>query len=435
MDDSVSLNLIYKTFLKGAAICTDTRKISSGCIFFALRGANFDGNNYAIEAIRLGAAYAIVDDPNLSHEQLVQTSDVLLFLQDLARYHRNQLSIPVIGITGSNGKTTTKELVSRVLAKKMTTFSTEGNLNNHIGVPLSILSVTNLHECAIIEMGANHQGEIKLLCSIALPTHVLITNVGKAHLEGFGGFEGVKKGKGEMYDFAKANHSLVFINVGNNHLMNMLGNYSKVFSYCLECPADIEGSASGDGTFAALKWRVRSGDWQQVQSHITGSYNTENILAAIATGIFFNVSPDKINAAIAAYFPDNQRSQMTTIGGNNVLLDAYNANPTSMEAAITNFSKNYSGETAVFLGEMLELGESSADEHKKIAEQIKACNFSEVVLVGKQFAPFSLPDWHQFATSEEARDYIRKRQFSGYTILVKGSRGSRMEVAASGLEN
>ncbi|HEX5003208.1 MAG TPA: UDP-N-acetylmuramoyl-tripeptide--D-alanyl-D-alanine ligase [Bacteroidia bacterium] len=435
MDDSASLKLIYKAFLNGAVICTDTRKITEGCIFFALKGANFDGNNFALEAIRSGAAYAVADNPGLLHERIVQANDVLLFLQDLARFHRRHLNIPVIGITGSNGKTTTKELISRVLSKKYSTFSTSGNLNNHIGVPLSILSVTNKHECAIIEMGANHRGEIKLLCSVALPTHVLITNVGKAHLEGFGGFEGVKLGKGEMYDFAKANHSLVFINAGNEHLLNMLGNHNEKFSYCLDCPADVEGIPAGDGTYAALKWKTHSGSWHEVQSHITGNYNNENILAAIAAGIKFEVTPDDINTAIASYFPDNQRSQMTKIGSNNVLLDAYNANPTSMEAALTNFSKNYHGATAVFLGEMLELGESSAEEHKKITEQIKACNFTEVVLVGNRFAPFSLPEWHQFATSDEARDYIRTRQFSGYTILVKGSRGSRMEVAVSGLKD
>lgn len=431
----MSLSTVYQAFLNGAAICTDTRKIENGCIFFALKGPTFDGNTFALKAIESGAALSVVDDPAISHPKVIHTSDVLTFLQDLARHHRRQLNIPVIGITGSNGKTTTKELVSRVMSKKFNTYYTLGNLNNHIGVPLTVLSINSSHQAAVVEMGANHQKEIELLCSISMPTHVLITNVGKAHLEGFGGFEGVKKGKGEMYQYAKGNNSLVFINAANPHLIEMLGNYDKNYTYGLGSGYKIEGSITEHNEYVSLQWRANAGEWHSIQSQITGQYNAENILAAVAIGVHFEIATESIKDAIESYIPDNQRSQVIKMGNNTVVMDAYNANPTSMEAALKNFRKNYADPTAVFIGEMLELGEVSAQEHQNIINLISSLGFTEVVLVGAHFGTTAHQPFKHFVNSGQARDYISSRGYSGYHILIKGSRGSKMEIAAQGLSS
>jgi UDP-N-acetylmuramoyl-tripeptide--D-alanyl-D-alanine ligase len=429
----MSLERIYKEYKAGAAICTDTRKITKGCIFFALKGPSFNGNSFALTALESGAGFAVVDDPSVTHPNAILVTDVLEFLQDLARHHRKTLLIPVIGITGSNGKTTTKELVSRVLAKRYNTYFTQGNLNNHIGVPLTLLSITEDHEAAVVEMGANHQKEIELLCSIALPSDVLITNVGKAHLEGFGGFEGVKKGKGEMYEYARKHHSLVFINAANEHLTEMLGDYHKTFTYGMRNGTDVEGQLAEDSEFVSLRWKNRNGEWHKLHSSLTGQYNAENILAAISVGIHFKVEPNAINEAIESYKPDNQRSQVLKTGNNTVVMDAYNANPTSMEAAIRNFRSHYNEPTAVFIGEMLELGDQSEKEHRSILSLITTLGFSEVILVGKNFCSVNDNRYKCFENSEAAKEYILSRKFTGFNILVKGSRGSKMEVAAQGL--
>jgi len=430
------LEKLYSDFLNGASVCTDTRSISSGCIFFALKGANFNGNTFAVTALESGAAYAVIDEPAISSDnRLILVDDVLTYLQQFAKHHRQQLKIPFIGITGSNGKTTTKELVNRVLSAKFNTLCTKGNLNNHIGVPLTLLSVKSTHQIAIIEMGANHQKEIELLCDIAQPTHVLITNVGKAHLEGFGGFEGVKKGKGEMYDFAKTAGATVFINDDNSILCEMLGAYQKTFRYGLKANNDVTGAVLPDNTFVSLLWKSKSfPEWQTVESKITGAYNFENILSAVSTGVHFGVDAIAINNAVANYQPDNQRSQVIQKGTHQIILDAYNANPTSMEAALKNFNTNFNGKRAVLLGDMFELGESSAKEHQSIANLIASFNFDLVVLVGPFFKSTSeINNAHYFENSNEAAIWIKAQNLSGCNILIKGSRGSKMEVVLDAL--
>lgn len=439
---SVAMNTIeqlHQLFLNGAPICTDTRSITSGSLFFALKGAQFNGNTFAAKALEAGAVAVVVDEagwiPEGDHVFLVD--DALKSLQDLAHHHRKQFNIPVIGITGSNGKTTTKELLNKVLSQKLRVLCTKGNLNNHIGVPLTLLGLNNTHELAIIEMGANHQREIELLCNIAAPTHVLITNVGKAHLEGFGGFEGVKKGKGEMYVYAKENQSVVFINRNNPHLISMLGSYDHVVSYGTDPSNEVCGTLIDNNSHVALDWRHKElSQKQHIQSHITGNYNFENILSAIAAGMHFGVNPQQINEAIASYIPDNQRSQEISKGSNHIVLDAYNANPTSMEAAIRNFDKNFKGPRAVFLGDMFELGESSAAEHKTVLELVKSCRFDKVVLVGPRFkeAGASATDALFFENSAAASDWLRQNPLKNYNVLIKGSRSSKMEVVLEAFE-
>lgn len=424
-----AIEKLYPVFISGAAICTDTRSIIPGSIFFALKGPSFNGNNFAETALQHGAAFCVVDEASNSNDRFIQVDDVLTFLQQFATYHREKLSIPFIGITGSNGKTTTKELIGRVLAKKYNTIFTKGNLNNHIGVPLTLLSVNDTHEIAIIEMGANHQGEIAALCEIAKPTHVLISNVGKAHLEGFGGFEGVKKGKGEMYAFAKKSGAYVFINNDNSHLTGMLGSYEKIISYGGSDMNDISGSIIPGSDFVSLKWKTKkSPDLKHAVSNITGSYNFENILAAITTGVFFGVSDDLINDAIAGYHPDNQRSQIIDKGTFRIVMDAYNANPTSMEAAIKNFKQNFKGKKAALLGDMFELGDNSDAEHREIAKLASESSFEFLVFVGPKFKNAAGEEQAlYFENSDAAAQWIKIQQLEGFTILIKGSRGSKME--------
>ncbi|MDQ3051519.1 MAG: UDP-N-acetylmuramoyl-tripeptide--D-alanyl-D-alanine ligase [Bacteroidota bacterium] len=431
------LEKLYPVYLNGAAICSDTRNIIPGCIFFALKGPSFNGNKFAVTALESGAAFAVIDENNgVEGERLVMVKDVLAFLQDFAHHHRKQLQIPVIGVTGSNGKTTTKELLNKVVSKKFKTLCTKGNLNNHIGVPLTLLSVKSEHEIAIIEMGANHQKEIELLCAIAEPTHVLITNVGKAHLEGFGGFEGVKKGKGEMYEFAKQDHSLVFINNDNSHLLDMLGDYSRSFSYGTAENNDVSGSVLSEGPFVSLKWKSKNNPaLQTIHSHLTGVYNFENILSAVAAGVHFGIDVNAINDAVNSYEPDNQRSQVLKRGSHTIILDAYNANPTSMEAALKNFNANFSGKRAVLLGDMFELGESAAKEHQALVDKVEALQLDLVVFVGPNFkSTQSNGASHFFDTSAAAAQWISNQQINGYNILIKGSRGSKMELVLEGLE-
>src|SRR5688572_30354351 len=422
---------LYQEFTQGAPVCTDTRNITAGCIFFALKGENFNGNSFAVKAIEMGAAFAVVDEEIFPvDERIIFVNDVLLFLQQFATHHRMQFNFPFIGITGSNGKTTTKELVNRVLGKKYKTCCTRGNLNNHIGVPLTLLSLTAAHEIAIIEMGANHRHEIELLCTIARPTHVLITNVGKAHLEGFGGFEGVKLGKGEMYEYAKSHHSLVFINDDNSHLKEMLDDYHKTFRYGNSTSCDVTGKLNDEGSYVSLKWKQKNNpQWHELQTQITGNYNFENILSAIAAGICFDVNEDHINNAIATYIPDNQRSQEIIRNSHHIILDAYNANPTSMEAALSNFNHKFQGKRAVMLGDMFELGDSAAKEHQLISEMVASLHFDMVIFVGPVFKSVTpVKNAHYFENSSQASEWLTRQELSNYKILIKGSRGSKMEV-------
>jgi UDP-N-acetylmuramoyl-tripeptide--D-alanyl-D-alanine ligase len=428
-----ALRRVYEAYLSGSGICTDTRKITNGCIFFALRGDNFNGNLFAQQALDTGASMAVVDDDTLpANDKFIKVDQVLSFLQELALFHRKNLHIPVIGITGSNGKTTTKELVSRVLSKKYKTYFTQGNLNNHIGVPLTLLSIPKNTEMAVVEMGANHRHEIGFLCSIAQPTHVLITNVGLAHLEGFGGFEGVKLGKGEMYSYAKNNEALVFINKSNPHLTGMLGEYERVFTYGYSSDCSITAEPLTSKQYVSLKWKsIHDLQWQTVNSNITGAYNLENIVAAIAVGSHFGVSDEDIVSAIESYSPDNQRSQELKKGETTIILDAYNANPTSMEAAIRNFQNSFSGIRMLFLGDMLELGETAPKEHLKLIELALEGDFEKLILVGPLFkeAAIAITDKKIICLPDSiaAADWLKSNPPGKSSILIKGSRGSKME--------
>ncbi len=413
---------------------TDTRKIVQGGIFFALKGANFNGNEFAAEALSKGAAYCIVDEEKyVLHEKIILVKDVLTSLQQLAKYHRLKLiNTKLIALTGSNGKTTTKELIRSILSQQYSVLATQGNLNNHIGVPLTLLEVNEQHEFVIIEMGANHQKEIAQLCEVALPDYGLVTNVGKAHLEGFGGFEGVIKGKGEMYDFLKSNQRPVFINSGNVHLIKRCGDYDKLITYGITENDFCCGSYELKQDKVLVNWQSE-GNAGQAQSNLAGSYNFENILSAVCIGCYFGVTAVNIRKGIESYFPENKRSQTTVKNGTTFILDYYNANPTSMEAAIKNLNENFTGKKLAVLGEMLELGTEAEKEHAFIAELLKSSG-TEAVLVGENFKGFEKKiNGHFFLTSAEAAAFLKTFNLAGYTLLIKGSRGSKMETVAEAL--
>jgi len=421
---------LYKNYLENPLISTDTRNIAEGCIFFALKGDNFNANTFALQAIEKGAAFAVVDEAEYAvNEKCLLVADVLSALQDLARHYRKQLNIPVIGLTGSNGKTTSKELVNAVLAERYKTFATFGNLNNHIGVPLSILSIKNDVEIAIIEMGANHQKEIELLCTIAQPTHGIITNVGMAHLDGFGGFEGVKKGKAELYSYLKETNGYIFINRDNNHLMEMsrAEGLSKLIFYGTELGNTIKGTLKSSDPFIEVEWTNQE-QYSEVKTQLTGRYNFENILAAICIGDFFDMNPEEINKGLSNYEPKNNRSQLTKTESNTIICDFYNANPSSMSAALSNISALTANKKVAILGDMFELGPESETQHKLIAEQAIKSGLNEIIFIGKYFC--ALRDEYDaifFETPNEAADYITKNKIKDSLILLKGSRGMKLE--------
>ncbi|MFM2207348.1 MAG: hypothetical protein RL213_1323 [Bacteroidota bacterium] len=437
MHTPVSVPDLYELFSAHPAVCTDTRQLTPGCIFFALKGPSFDGNKFAASALDAGASYAVVDDPAaVVSSRCLWVADVLTALQQLANFHRRSLSIPVLAVTGSNGKTTTKELVRSVLSKKYRTLATKGNLNNHIGVPLTLLAITPDIEFAVVEMGANHQGEIASYCRIAEPDFGLITNVGKAHLEGFGGFEGVKKGKGELYAFLSGHDRTIFLNGDNHHLLKMAEERgaTRLFRYGTDTAFECSGSLRAEHPFLQVDWRCGSARGE-IRSQLIGTYNFENILSAVAVGNHFGVAPSEIDAAIAAYSPDNSRSQLVRRGENTVVLDAYNANPTSMEAALRNFSAMEGKSKVVCIGDMAELGEESDREHGRIAELIGAGGFETVVLVGKNFGKYAggMRCFH-FEDSQKAADWVRSHPFRNATVLIKGSRSTRMERILEAME-
>jgi UDP-N-acetylmuramoyl-tripeptide--D-alanyl-D-alanine ligase len=423
-----SIQDIYKLFEQNPTICTDTRKIEKQSIFFALKGENFNANEFAQKAIEFGASYAVIDEAKYDiNEKYILVNNVLECLQELARYHRKQLSIPFLGITGSNGKTTTKELVNAVVSKKYKTYATIGNFNNHIGVPLTILSITKDIEFAIIEMGANHQKEIELLCSISMPDYGIITNIGKAHLEGFGGIEGIKKGKGELYDFLKKTNGKIFVNADSESLMQMLNKRDlSAITYGKRNDADLSGMLIEDQPLIKVKWQWKSGNQNSVITQLPGAYNLDNVLCAACIGRYFGISEEGINAAIAAYCPDNNRSQIVKKGDLEIILDAYNANPSSMEAAIKNFANIKSPKKLLFLGNMLELGNDSEKEHRAIVKMLEELGFKEVYLVGSHFKNVA-ENYEYFDTIEECAAAIKKEQIKNGHILIKGSRGSKME--------
>jgi UDP-N-acetylmuramoyl-tripeptide--D-alanyl-D-alanine ligase len=421
----MKIEQLYQLFLQYPSIQTDTRKLKQGDIFFALKGPNFNANQFASHALASGAAYVVIDEqPAEMNDRFILVEDVITTLQELAKYHRQQFNIPFIGITGSNGKTTTKELVSTVLATHYKTYTTEGNLNNHIGIPLTLLRVQKDAEMAVIEMGANHQKEIESYCTYVLPTHGIITNCGKAHLEGFGGMEGVRKGKGELFDYLKNNNGTAIIFSDYDYLQEMSKGISNIFSYGTR-EADVTGEAIASEPFLQVK--LTSGiDLEQVNTNLVGEYNLPNVLCAVAIGKFFNVPGEKIKSAIENYTPSNSRSQMIENGSNHIILDAYNANPSSMKAAIENFAKINASKKVLMLGAMMELGEESISEHESIVQLLQQYSWSNVVLVGGDYAKLSHP-FTFFTDAGKAKEWFQQQQFSNSYILIKGSRSMKME--------
>jgi UDP-N-acetylmuramoyl-tripeptide--D-alanyl-D-alanine ligase len=425
----VNTEQLFQLFLKNPSITTDTRKINPGEIFFALKGANFNGNQYALSALEAGAAYSVVDDPALPlNERLLWVEDVLLALQQLAAHYRNKLNIPVIAITGSNGKTTTKELVHSVLSKKYKTATTVGNLNNHIGIPLTLLRIPANSEIAVIEMGANHKLEIESYCQYVKPTHGLITNCGKAHLEGFGGVLGVRKGKGELFDYLKANNGLVFACSDFSYFHEMVAErkMSQIFWYGTNEEAALCGTLKNTSPFLSLEIKNGLEDKVDINTSLVGDYNIYNVLAAVSIGIFFEVHPSEISEAIANYQPDNSRSQLVEKDGNTIVLDAYNANPTSMAAAIKNFANLPATNKVLMIGAMAELGEESLEEHIAIVKLIDSFTWQKVVLVGGDFKNVK-HNYTYFQDVHEAAAWWHANKSTGLTILLKGSRSTAME--------
>ncbi|MBX2907038.1 MAG: UDP-N-acetylmuramoyl-tripeptide--D-alanyl-D-alanine ligase [Taibaiella sp.] len=419
---------LYSIYRQHPVVSTDTRRIAPESIFFALKGGNFDGNNFADLALQSGAAYAVVDNPEVAKsERYIVVSDVLFTLQELANYHRRQFSIPFIAITGSNGKTTTKELVAAVLNTRFRTYATEGNLNNHIGVPLTLLKIKDDAEMAVIEMGANHQKEIASYCVIAEPTHAIITNCGKAHIEGFGGEEGVRKGKGELYDYIRASGGAIFRNVTLPYLKEMATGIAQQITYGTD-HATYVGTASMDGLFLTVDVR----DHGKISTQLVGEYNYSNVMTAVSVGLYFGLPFAGIKRAIEAYAPDNSRSQMLTKGSNTIVLDAYNANPTSMRAAILNFNASPLQNKILWIGGMREMGNAEHAEHTELLSLIQSMPWKSVILVGNEFLGLE-HNYNWFATSAEAAEFVRNNKPEHSSILIKGSRGSKMELMLEAL--
>ncbi len=416
---------LYDLYLQYPSVQTDSRKIKKGDLFFALKGDLFNGNEYAAQAIKDGAAYAVVDEEQfVVSDKYILVDQVLKALQDLAKHHREQFDIPFLAITGSNGKTTTKELIHAVLSKKYKAYATKGNLNNHIGIPLTILSIPKDAQIAIIEMGANHLKEIAFYCTIAQPNFGLITNCGKAHLEGFGSLENVKKAKGELYDYLKIHQGSIFINSDLDYLKIMAKGIEHQFSYGSE-QATIIGNVSNSSSF--LKLDITAADLKTtIQTKLVGNYNSSNVLAAVAVGKFFKVKIEDIQSAIEEYSPSNSRSQFLQKDSNTIILDAYNANPTSMKLAIENFHSMNFPRKILFLGEMKEVGKDSQKEHQEMIQLLENLGFKEVYLCGKGYQQIRHP-FNYFDNSDELKTFLTKNPVQNAGILIKGSRGSAME--------
>ncbi len=421
----MQIEQLYKIFLQYPAIQTDTRKLQPNDLFFALSGPNFNGNLFAQQALTAGAAYTIVDEaPAILDERIIKVDNVLTTLQLLAKHHRQQFNIPFVAITGSNGKTTTKELLHEVLTTTYTTYTTEGNLNNHIGIPLTILKIKAGAEIALIEMGANHQKEIESYCQFTLPTHGLITNCGKAHLEGFGGEEGVKKGKGELFDYLRANNGTAFIMVDYDYLQQMSKGIAIVKTYGTK-DAAITGVVKNSSGFLQVAI-TKGAAVESIKTQLVGEYNLPNVLAAVAVGKYFNVADEKIKLALENYAPSNSRSQLIEKGNNKIILDAYNANPTSMKAAIENFAKMTGDEKILLLGGMMELGEASLPEHQAIINIIDNYKWKAVVVVGGSYSKLN-HSYINFENALQAKEWFAKQHFNHSQILIKGSRSMQME--------
>jgi UDP-N-acetylmuramoyl-tripeptide--D-alanyl-D-alanine ligase len=413
---------IYQVFIKYPSIQTDTRKLQKDDLFFALKGPNFNGNLFSRQALDQGAAYVVADEDLLfDDDRIIYVDDALETLQQLAKFHRQQFNIPFIAITGSNGKTTTKELAHEVLSSQFKTYTTKGNLNNHIGVPITILKVKTDAQIAVIEMGANHLKEIEGYCQYAQPTHGLITNIGKAHLEGFGGAENVKKGKGELFEYIKQQNGTAFVNTDDDAVLELSRNLKDVIYYGSE-RANSTGTILKKDPF--LEVSVRNED--SIQTNLVGAYNLPNVLAAVCIGQYFKIDFEKIKKAIENYSPSNSRSQLMKIKNNTIILDAYNANPGSMAAAIENFAAMKGDKKILLLGDMKELGNDSQKEHEAIISLIDKYTWHNVVLVGKSFSENN-HDYISFENSMQARDWFQKENIENAQILIKGSRSMQME--------
>jgi UDP-N-acetylmuramoyl-tripeptide--D-alanyl-D-alanine ligase len=424
----MSIEDLYAIYKKHPSVQTDTRKLKPGDIFFALKGGNFNGNSFARQAIEAGAAYAVIDEKEFEIPgRTFLTEDVLIALQQLARHHRGQFpaAIPFIAITGSNGKTTTKELIHAVLSSAYKTYTTEGNLNNHIGIPLTILKIKPDAEMAVIEMGANHLREIAGYCEYTQPTHGLITNAGKAHLEGFGGEEGVRKGKGELYDYLRSHNGTAFVMWDYDYLQQMSKGISGIIKYGTIPEAHVIGKALKSDPL--LDVEITQGlDEKKIRTQLVGEYNLPNVLAAVTIGKFFKVPESKIKSAIEKYLPSNSRSQLLKKDSNHIILDAYNANPSSMKLAIENFARLKNDNKVLMLGSMAELGEKSLEEHKAILDIIKQFNWNHVVLVGGDFLKLTHP-YLKFENAAQAKEWLQQQDFRNTHFLIKGSRSMQME--------
>ncbi|MEM8928030.1 MAG: UDP-N-acetylmuramoyl-tripeptide--D-alanyl-D-alanine ligase [Bacteroidota bacterium] len=418
----MELEQLHQLFLQHPKVCTDTRRIEKNSIYFALKGPNFNGNAFAKEALGKGALYAIIDEEEFRMgNTTILVDNVLETLQNLGTYHRNYCKAKVISLTGSNGKTTTKELIYAVLSKKYDTIATQGNLNNHIGVPLTLLNITKETEMAIIEMGANHQKEIEFLCTLSQPDFGYITNFGKAHLEGFGGVEGVIKGKSELYDYLLENNRYVFLNADDSIQKEKLSTYVRKFGFSQGDHEFYNIIFLGASPFVEIQF-----EGTKVKTQLTGAYNFSNCAIAILIGTYFNIDPITIKEALESYVPENNRSQILEKQGHKIVLDAYNANPTSMQAALESFSKIDGDEKNVFLGDMFELGKDAEREHQHIADLASTLGFKNVCLVGENFTK-TKTDFQQFNSFDTLKNVFDFTSLPKGTMLIKGSRGMAME--------
>lgn len=421
----MGISELYELFIHHPIVTTDSRNCPRGSIFFALKGERFDGNQYAEKALATGCSYAVIDNPDyFIGERTILVDNTLKALQQLAHRHRKVLGIPIIGITGTNGKTTTKELLAAVLSTKFNLLYTEGNLNNHIGVPLTLLRLTHDHEMAVIEMGASHPGDIKELVEITLPNYGIITNVGRAHLEGFGSFEGVVKTKGELYDYIRRTKGKIFIKKENKDLQEIANGIEQI-SYGSDDTSFASGHMINSAPYLIFDWK-QQGKIHIVETHLIGGYNLDNVLAAVAVGRYFKIPAERISRAIASYEPTNNRSQLKKTANNTLFIDAYNANPSSMKVALENFAAMEVAPKAVILGDMRELGPASDDLHAEIVAEIKAGKFDKVFLSGEHFQKTG-KDFAVYPTIEGLIEALKANPLKGYHILIKGSRGIALE--------
>lgn len=426
---------LYEIFTSCTEVTIDSRRCKEGALFFAIKGDSFDGNQFALKALENGCKYAVVDNPDYAIDgRFIVVDNALRQLQQLAHYHRLLLNIPVIAITGTNGKTTTKELIAAVLNKQFNTLFTQGNLNNHIGVPLTLLQLKLTHQMAVIEMGANHPGEIRTLAEIAAPDFGIITNIGKAHLEGFGSFEGVIRTKGELYDYIRAHKGSLFVHTDNPILMG-LAHKEHIIGYSTQSDTSalIQAEATGDSPFLSITWKKQDANAiHEINTHLIGNYNAENVAAAVCIGTFFGISPSHIREALETYEPTNHRSQFMETPHNRLIVDTYNANPSSMKVSINNFQQIDVAPKGVILADMLELGDYAAAEHQAIVEMLKEAQFDKVLLVGEQFSQTDSP-FDRFPSTDALMEYLKKHPLQGFTLLVKGSHGMHLEKCLPGL--